>query len=220
MSFDIFDIINIVIVIAYLVMIYRGATTGFLVQLANMLGIIASFIISSYVSPVLSEYIDLWPHAWTFTNIELLNEVFYSKLNELAWFFLTLIIINIIFVIIKPAFKSIQKIPFIKQISALLGGTISVFVTTFWALMISLLLTTPLIKNGNIYVDNTFLKDIKFYSEIIIGGVMDPINDNLTITRILNDIEKLNDDDKTWLRNWLDDNNFKDLPIEEFTQKK
>lgn len=218
-SFDIYLIVSIVVILFYLIMIYRGIKTGFLVQLANTFGIIVSLLIATYVGPVFAEYIDLWPHSWTFTNTDLLNQLFYPKINEFAWFFVLIIVLNVFFALVRPAFKAIQKMPLIKQLSGLLGGVLSVVVATLWILLACMLLSTPLIKDGSKIIDNTILKNVKSYSDIGIGLILQPLNDNETMNKILNGIEELNDDDKMWLRNFLDENNFKDLPIEEFTQQ-
>ncbi|MGB4613592.1 MAG: CvpA family protein [Erysipelotrichaceae bacterium] len=218
-TINVYMIVNIVVILFYIIMFYRGVKTGFLVQLANTLGIIVSLLVSAYVAPVFAEYIDLWPHSWTFTNTEILNTLFYSKINELAWFFLLILLLNIVFSLIKPAFKALQKVPLIKQLSGILGGALSIVLTTLWILLICMLLSSPLIKNGIDIYNNTILYNIDIYFQNGIVSFLDPMNDSETINKIIMGIEELNDDDKTWLRNFLDENHFEDLPIEEFTQR-
>ncbi len=219
LSFDLYMIINIAVVVFYLFMIFSGAKTGFLLQAVSILGLFVTIYVSNYLAPILAEYVDLWPHSWSVTEYDVINKLLYGKINYFAWFIIVFLILNVLLIILKPTLGTIQKIPVIKQINEFLGGILGVVNATVWVLLIIAFLTTPIVPNGTDLINKTYLSDVKYYSSLIAGEALQPLNDTETLTSILNRLDELNNEDKQWLRKWLDDNNFKDLPIEEFTQK-
>ena len=212
---DLYIVINVLIVLFFILMFINGVKKGFLFQLANMLGLLLALYISFYVSPVIADYIDIWPKNINNVEYQILNTLFYKPLNKFAWFIILFVVVSLIFMFIKPAIKFLQNIPILKQFNQFIGGIFGLLIANIWVLVIVFVLNMPLINNGSNIVKNTFFNDIVKVNNFVGGNYIKPILESEMFTKIIKNFNDLTDDDKIWLKNWLEENNVEDINIEE-----
>ncbi len=201
-------------------MFFRGVKTGFFMQLVNMVSIILSLFISNYVSVVIADYIKIWPEKIGINEYEIFNKLFYNRLNQIAWFLVIFVVVLIIFLIIKSTIKVVQKMPLLKEISQIFGGLLGILFANLWVLLVIFVLNLPIIPNGHNYVNKTFLKNIKDINATVMGDYITPILETEDFNGLIKKIEELNEEDKSWLREWLENNNIEDWNLEDILKSK
>ncbi len=157
-SADVFPMINIGCLIFLLICILIGIKRGFLLQLANLAGMIVSLIFAFMFAPVLAKQIRLFPSSLIDLGYDFLNELIYPYINQLAWFVVIVILIKIVILILKPLIKMVQKLPVLKQCNELLGGVLGGVQALLWIMVLSVILRLPFFTNGNVVVEQTMIR--------------------------------------------------------------
>lgn len=157
-SAEIFPIINIGCLIFLLICILIGIKRGFLLQLANLAGMIVSFIFAFMFAPILAKQIRLFPSSLIDFGYDFLNELIYPYINQLAWFVVIVVLIKIVILILKPIIKMVQKLPVLKQCNELFGGILGGVQALLWIMVLSVVLRLPFFANGNEIVENTIIR--------------------------------------------------------------
>lgn len=157
-SAEIFPIINIGCLIFILICILIGIKRGFLLQLANLAGMIASLIFAFMFAPVLAKQIRLFPFSLIDFGYDFLNELIYPYINQLAWFVVIVLLIKIVILILKPLIKMVQKLPVLKQCNELFGGILGGVQALLWIMVLSVALRLPFFSNGSEVVENTMIR--------------------------------------------------------------
>lgn len=214
-----FVLINIFIIVFVLFNVFNGFRKGMIQQVLSLCGLMLALIISKYVSPIFAGFYELWPHDWYFLNPEFFDLLFYKNINESAWFILILVLTLLVFMFIKPLFKFITKLPILKQINKFLGLFSGALVSFVWLFIFYLVLSTPLITNSREVIDNTLFKNVEENTMVVFKSLEEPLKENNVITKILTN-QALSEKELELAKQWLIDNGFSDLPIEEITQGK
>lgn len=157
-SAEIFPMINIGCLIFILICILIGIKRGFLLQLANLAGMIASLIFAFMFAPVLAKQIRLFPSSLIDFGYDFLNELIYPYINQLAWFVVIVLLIKIVILILKPLIKMVQKLPVLKQCNELFGGILGGVQALLWIMVLSVALRLPFFLNGSEVVENTMIR--------------------------------------------------------------
>ena len=177
-------IVDIVIAAFYIAFLFLGAHRGFLRQLVSLLGTVLSFLGAWRYCGVLAEYIHLWPSAWNPAKDAFYGDTVYAMLNKMAWFFVLLIVLRLLFLLLDKLAKGIENIPVLKQISGLLGALLGAVGATVWVLVFCILLQTPLFSNGaNIY-RNTVLHTISETTGTVFSKLAVPVNETETFSKL------------------------------------
>lgn len=214
--------VNLVIVVAFAVSVLIGLKKGFLLSLIDLVGTVVIFFVAYFLSPAFAGMFQLTENI---LNIDVgnqyLNELIIEKSNELLWFVILFVVGSILVALIKPLFKAIGSIPLIKQINHLLGAVFGVLKGYVWCLVAILIFNTPIIKNGGIVIERTWLQPIQESSQIIWKMLDNPEE----ISTILQDIingngvsEEVMDSFNEWLENNIDDEEIVNSIIKQFTE--
>ncbi|WP_159641037.1 CvpA family protein [Erysipelothrix anatis] len=208
--------LNGVIIIWFLIDLYRGYKRGMLLQIVDVVGTFVALFAAWLLSPAFSKVI-------TFVKLDgnglvTINQFVGNQVNRLIWFVVLFVVIRILLLLVTPLASFISKMPLIKQVNSAIGGVFAVAMFGVKLMIAILLLSTPLIINGQDVVNNTWLKQVNEVGQPVLVFVDDFIIRNDAIQSIIME-QKLPDEQEQAMVKWLTDNNFTDQEIKEFLNK-
>ncbi len=150
-----FTYLNLALIILYLAFIVIGYKNGLILQIVDLVYNILALFIGYFLAPILASHFP----------IVKLDEVYMAlKLNvlmdTLIYMIIVFILLKLLYLIIKPLFGFVSKIPLIGFINDIGGALMGIVNATIVVLLFCMLLNTPLFKNGNEVKEKTYLKTI------------------------------------------------------------
>ena len=150
-----FTYLNLALIILYLAFIVIGYKNGLILQIVDLVYNILALFIGYFLAPILASHFP----------IVKLDEVYMAlKLNILMDTFIYMIVVfillKLLYLIIKPLFGFVSKIPLIGFVNDIGGALMGIVNATIVVLLFCMLLNTPLFKNGNEVKEKTYLKTI------------------------------------------------------------
>jgi uncharacterized membrane protein required for colicin V production len=182
--------------------VFIGYKRGFLIQLYNLLALFAAVLFAWILSEPFAKVFTIFKPDFDFFNQTAIEELVLTRVNSAIWFVILYIGISLLIMLGRPLIKAVGKIPGLKSINSFFGAVFSVIGWYVTVLILILLLSTPLIANGQQVVDESGLKYIKDYSSLFFDYANDRIAENAAIQRILSG-ESLSLSDSASIRDWL-----------------
>ena len=150
-----FTYLNLALIILYLAFIVIGYKNGLILQIVDLVYNILALFIGYFLAPILASHFP----------IVKLDEVYMAlKLNILMdtiiYMIIVFILLKLLYLIIKPLFGFVSKIPLISFVNDIGGALMGIVNATIVVLLFCMLLNTPLFKNGNEVKEKTYLKTI------------------------------------------------------------
>ena len=150
-----FIYLNLALIILYLAFVVIGYKNGLILQIVDLVYNILALFIGYFLAPILASHFP----------IVKLDEVYMAlKLNvlmdTLIYMIIVFILLKLLYLIIKPLFGFVSKIPLIGFINDIGGALMGIVNATIVVLLFCMLLNTPLFKNGNEVKEKTYLKTI------------------------------------------------------------
>lgn len=150
-----FTYLNLALIILYLAFIVIGYKNGLILQIVDLVYNILALFIGYFLAPILASHFP----------IVKLDEVYMAlKLNvlmdTLIYMIIVFILLKLLYLIIKPLFGFLSKIPLIGFVNDIGGALMGIVNATIVVLLFCMLLNTPLFKNGNEVKEKTYLKTI------------------------------------------------------------
>ncbi len=150
-----FTYLNLVLIILYLAFVVIGYKNGLILQIVDLVYNILALFIGYFLAPILASHFP----------IVKLDEVYMAlKLNvlmdTLIYMIIVFILLKLLYLIIKPLFGFVSKIPLIGFVNDIGGALMGIVNATIVVLLFCMLLNTPLFKNGNEVKEKTYLKTI------------------------------------------------------------
>lgn len=150
-----FTYLNLALIILYLAFIVIGYKNGLILQIVDLVYNILALFIGYFLAPILASRFP----------IVKLDEVYMAlKLNvlmdTLIYMIIVFILLKLLYLIIKPLFGFVSKIPLIGFVNDIGGALMGIVNATIVVLLFCMLLNTPLFKNGNEIKEKTYLKTI------------------------------------------------------------
>ena len=166
-----FTYLNLALIILYLTLIVIGYKNGLILQIVDLVYNILALFIGYFLAPIFASHFP----------IVKLDEVYMAlKLNVLIDTFIYMIIVfillKLLYLLIKPLFGFVSKIPLIGLVNEIGGALMGVVNATIVVLLFCMLLNTPLFKNGNEIKEGTYLKTIDGLSYKALEFSMDHFN--------------------------------------------
>ena len=192
---SLFMFINVAIIVVVALCIIVGYTKGLVYEVLSLLSLAVSIFLAYLLSPVLAKNLILFR-----PGDDIALTLISGLINHIIWFVLILVVVNIIFSIILLFAGFVSKLPLIGPVNRFLGAVMGAFNGFIWVLVISLILSTPLINNGKEVKEGTFIRYINRISDKILLTV----SENIDIESIDEGIksEDINNIRKTF-ENWL-----------------
>lgn len=150
-----FTYLNLALIILYLAFVVIGYKNGLILQIVDLVYNILALFIGYFLAPILASHFP----------IVKLDEVYMAlKLNvlmdTLIYMIIVFILLKLLYLIIKPLFGFVSKIPLISFVNDIGGALMGIVNATIVVLLFCMLLNTPLFKNGNEVKEKTYLKTI------------------------------------------------------------
>ena len=124
-------IINLIVVMVVAGCMYSGWKNGFLWKLISLLGFFVVSILAWNLAVPLSRSLPLFQENMFSSSVDIMDEMLYSTLNNVAWFLLFLVAGNLFLLVLKPIAKMVQKVPVVSWLNKagglLLGGVQALF---------------------------------------------------------------------------------------------
>ena len=192
-----FIYINLILLVLYLIGIIVGYKNGLILQIIDLLFNVVALFIAYFVSPILAAHFPLvkLDEVYTALNINAL-------IDMLIYIVIVFIILKIIYLIIKPLFAFVSKIPLLGFINRIGGALMGVVNATIIVLLFCMLLNMPVFKNGNEIKNGTYLKVVDSLSYKALEFTMNHVNFDF-IKNEINDFDI--DESRKALEKWLEE---------------
>lgn len=197
--------VNTIILVVLLFLLITGFVRGFMLSLIDLLGTFALMVLAYFISPLLATSFPIAPHMELNLGVEALNTLIVERINQLFWFVLVFVVGQIVLLFLKPIVKTIGELPLIKQVNSLLGLGLGAIKGYVLALIVIFVLSTPLVNNGRIVVENSWLASIEKSSTFVLQILENPKEINEIMQNIMNG-NVINEEDKKALEEWLSKN--------------
>ncbi len=196
------------VVIFFVLKAAQGYHTGILRRLIGLVGSIISYWIAWILCGVFAKYINIISVKSLGLSGTPFEAVAKTYANQIAWFILLFLVLRILFFMVDRIAKGVHKVPGLHAVSALLGAAFGVLEAFVWMVVITVLLHTPLFKNGSYIVENSLIKQVNQVTEMVAKDYLGPLFSSEGFSKIGEDTKSLTDLQRNAVENWLKENGF------------
>lgn len=196
------------VVIFFILKAAQGYNTGILRRLIGLVGSIISYWIAWILCGVFAKYINIISVKSLGLSGTPFEAVVKTYANQIAWFILLFLVLRILFFMVDRIAKGVHKVPGLHAVSALLGAAFGVLEAFVWMVVITVLLHTPLFKNGSYIVENSLIKQVNQVTEMVAKDYLGPLFSSEGFSKIGEDTKSLTDLQRNAVENWLKENGF------------
>lgn len=196
------------VVIFFILKAAQGYNTGILRRLIGLVGSIISYWIAWILCGVFAKYINIVSAKSLGLSGTPFEAIAKTYVNQIAWFILLFLVLRILFFVVDRIAKGVHKVPGLHAVSALLGAAFGVLEAFVWIVVITVLLHTPLFKNGSYIVENSLIKQVNQVTEMVAKDYLGPLFSSEGFSKIGEDTKSLTDLQRNAVENWLKENGF------------
>ena len=196
------------VVIFFVLKAAQGYNTGILRRLIGLVGSIISYWIAWILCGVFAKYINIISVKSLGLSGTPFEAVAKTYVNQIAWFILLFLVLRILIFMVDRIAKGVHKVPGLHAVSALLGAAFGVLEAFVWMVVITVLLHTPLFKNGSYIVENSLIKQVNQVTEMVAKDYLGPLFSSEGFSKIGEDTKSLTDLQRNAVENWLKENGF------------
>ena len=196
------------VVLFFVLKAAQGYNTGILRRLIGLVGSIISYWIAWILCGVFAKYINIVSAkslGLSGTPFEAIAKIY---VNQIAWFILLFLVLRILFFVVDRIAKGVHKVPGLHAVSALLGAAFGVLEAFVWIVVITVLLHTPLFKNGSYIVENSLIKQVNQVTEMVAKDYLGPLFSSEGFSKMEEDTKSLTDLQRNAVEKWLKENGF------------
>ena len=196
------------VVLFFVLKAAQGYNTGILRRLIGLVGSIISYWIAWILCGVFAKYINIVSAKSLGLSGTPFEAIAKTYVNQIAWFILLFLVLRILFFVVDRIAKGVHKIPGLHAVSALLGAAFGVLEAFVWIVVITVLLHTPLFKNGSYIVENSLIKQVNQVTEMVAKDYLGPLFSSEGFSKLGEDTKSLTDLQRNAVENWLKENGF------------
>ena len=196
------------VVIFFILKAAQGYNTGILRRLIGLVGSIISYWIAWILCGVFAKYINIVSAKSLGLSGTPFEAIAKTYVNQIAWFILLFLVLRILFFVVDRIAKGVHKVPGLHAVSALLGAAFGVLEAFVWMVVITVLLHTPLFKNGSYIVENSLIKQVNQVTEMVAKDYLGPLFSSEGFSKLGEDTKSLTDLQRNAVENWLKENGF------------
>ena len=196
------------VVIFFILKAAQGYNTGILRRLIGLVGSIISYWIAWILCGVFAKYINIISVKSLGLSGTPFEAIAKTYVNQIAWFILLFLVLRILFFVVDRIAKGVHKVPGLHAVSALLGAAFGILEAFVWMVVITVLLHTPLFKNGSYIVENSLIKQVNQVTEMVAKDYLGPLFSSEGFSKIGEDTKSLTDLQRNAVENWLKENGF------------
>ena len=196
------------VVIFFVLKAAQGYNTGILRRLFGLVGSIISYWIAWILCGVFAKYINIVSAKSLGLSGTPFEAIAKTYVNQIAWFILLFLVLRILFFVVDRIAKGVHKVPGLHAVSALLGAAFCVLEAFVWMVVITVLLHTPLFKNGSYIVENSLIKQVNQVTEMVAKDYLGPLFSSEGFSKLGEDTKSLTDLQRNAVEKWLKENGF------------
>lgn len=196
------------VVIFFILKAAQGYNTGILRRLIGLVGSVISYWIAWILCGVFAKYINIVSAKSLGISGTPFEAIAKTYVNQIAWFILLFLVLRILFFVVDRIAKGVHKVPGLHAVSALLGAAFGVLEAFVWMVVITVLLHTPLFKNGSYIVENSLIKQVNQVTEMVAKDYLGPLFSSEGFSKLGEDTKSLTDLQRNAVENWLKENGF------------
>lgn len=196
------------VVLFFVLKAAQGYNTGILRRLIGLVGSIISYWIAWILCGVFAKYINIISVKSLGLSGTPFEAIAKTYVNQIAWFILLFLVLRILFFMVDRIAKGVHKVPGLHAVSALLGAAFGVLEAFVWMVVITVLLHTPLFKNGSYIVENSLIKQVNQVTEMVAKDYLGPLFSSEGFSKMEEDTKSLTDLQRNAVENWLKENGF------------
>ena len=196
------------VVIFFVLKAAQGYNTGILRRLIGLVGSIISYWIAWILCGVFAKYINIISVKSLGLSGTPFEAIAKTYVNQIAWFILLFLVLRILFFVVDRIAKGVHKVPGLHAVSALLGAAFGVLEAFVWMVVITVLLHTPLFKNGSYIVENSLIKQVNQVTEMVAKDYLGPLFSSEGFSKMEEDTKSLTDLQRNAVEKWLKENGF------------
>lgn len=196
------------VVIFFILKAAQGYNTGILRRLIGLVGSVISYWIAWILCGVFAKYINIVSVKSLGISGTPFEAIAKTYVNQIAWFILLFLVLRMLFFVVDRIAKGVHKVPGLHAVSALLGAAFGVLEAFVWMVVITVLLHTPLFKNGSYIVENSLIKQVNQVTELVAKDYLGPLFSSEGFSKIGEDTKSLTDLQRNAVENWLKENGF------------
>ena len=196
------------VVIFFILKAAQGYNTGILRRLIGLVGSIISYWIAWILCGVFAKYINIVSVKSLGISGTPFEAIAKTYVNQIAWFILLFLVLRMLFFVVDRIAKGVHKVPGLHAVSALLGAAFGVLEAFVWMIVITVLLHTPLFKNGSYIVENSLIKQVNQVTEMVAKDYLGPLFSSEGFSKMEEDTKSLTDLQRNAVENWLKENGF------------
>lgn len=196
------------VVLFFVLKAAQGYNTGILRRLIGLVGSIISYWIAWILCGVFAKYINIVSAKSLGLSGTPFEAIAKTYVNQIAWFILLFLVLRILFFVVDRIAKGVHKVPGLHAVSALLGAAFGVLEAFVWIVVITVLLHTPLFKNGSYIVENSLIKHVNQVTEMVAKDYLGPLFSSEGFSKLGEDTKSLTDLQRNAVENWLKENGF------------
>ena len=196
------------VVIFFILKAAQGYNTGILRRLIGLVGSVISYWIAWILCGVFAKYINIVSAKSLGISGTPFEAIAKTYVNQIAWFILLFLVLRMLFFVVDRIAKGVHKVPGLHAVSALLGAAFGVLEAFVWMVVITVLLHTPLFKNGSYIVENSLIKQVNQVTELVAKDYLGPLFSSEGFSKIGEDTKSLTDLQRNAVENWLKENGF------------
>jgi hypothetical protein len=118
-------------------------------------------------------------------------------------------VLRLIFIFIEMICRGLQDIPFIKEISIVLGGGLGAAEAMLFVLVFSIALNSPFFNNGNAAVEKTMVGKINEVTGMVYEKLLEPLADADAFNQAYENASQMTNEQREKLREWLEKQGYK-----------
>ena len=196
------------VVIFFILKAAQGYNTGILRRLIGLVGSVISYWIAWILCGVFAKYINIVSVKSLGISGTPFEAIAKTYVNQIAWFILLFLVLRMLFFVVDRIAKGVHKVPGLHAVSALLGAAFGILEAFVWMVVITVLLHTPLFKNGSYIVENSLIKQVNQVTELVAKDYLGPLFSSEGFSKIGKDTKSLTDLQRNAVENWLKENGF------------
>ena len=196
------------VVIFFILKAAQGYNTGILRRLIGLVGSVISYWIAWILCGVFAKYINIVSAKSLGISGTPFEAIAKTYVNQIAWFILLFLVLRMLFFVVDRIAKGVHKVPGLHAVSALLGAAFGILEAFVWMVVITVLLHTPLFKNGSYIVENSLIKQVNQVTELVAKDYLGPLFSSEGFSKIGEDTKSLTDLQRNAVENWLKENGF------------
>lgn len=209
--------INPLIIGLGLLFLYIGYKQGFLLQLYQLLSMFVSLFLAWLLSAPFANLFTLYQVDLGDLSGSPVEAALNRQINTVIWFIIIFVVVSILIALFRPIVKAIGKLPVISTINGFFGLIFGFIRYWIWMLIVLLILSFPLISNGNDVVEQTWLRYIKEANAVVLQMMQEPFEENEALQQWFSN-EELTEEQAFSLRKWLEKQGLSEEDITEFLE--